>query len=497
MTQRTARHRTALAAILIIVLALASAGTYVLIRDTEAEIDLYEDGVALGTDGTVYRLPAGFDATYLEGSRVLDPSTLHDDDLLPTGDVTSVIVPVGGGLPASVLTDVEAAETAAAESREWLAAGTIPGATSDMQELGEDALLDLKSLVLDDGAAVAAPSPPWWYAWPRDGAFVAVALARTGHVDDAGDVLAFLQTVQEDDGSFQARYLPDGSGPPDARGEQSDGPGWALWAAQEVLDATSIDERPAMRARLAPLIEASTEYLMNLVGTSTALPPASSDYWEVGVDELTLGTAGPVLAGLEASAAIYENTPDLERAEQSASAAATTRTAIERTFGTKGYPREISGGARDAATAFVLPPFQPEALDGAEEAWAASVDEMRRPAGGLAPGGSWKNDGVSWTPQTSLYAMTAATVDDRDQALDWLTWIDGHRTASGAIPEKVLADGSPAAVAPLAWSAANVVIALDTLDDLAPAPAEVTETDPPTDEPSDATLGAETATAAP
>ena len=40
---------------------------------------------------------------------------------------------------------------------------------------------------------------------------------------------------------------------------------------------------------------------------------------------------------------------------------------------------------------------------------------------------------------------------------------DAHRTSAGALPEKVLADGSPAAVAPLAWTAATVLLTLDRL----------------------------------
>ena len=128
------------------------------------------------------------------------------------------------------------------------------------------------------------------------------------------------------------------------------------------------------------------------------------------------------------------------------------------------YP---DGHEADAASAFLLPPFQPTALPGAGAAWRASATAMARPAGGLSPGAGWKDDGISWTPQTTLYGWVAAENGDRAQADRWLRWVDDHRTASGAIPEKVLADGSPAAVAPLAWSAACVLLALDTLDDAA------------------------------
>ena len=72
---------------------------------------------------------------------------------------------------------------------------------------------------------------------------------------------------------------------------------------------------------------------------------------------------------------------------------------------------------------------------------------------------------MSWTPETTLYALTAAANDEPELARELLDWTLEHRTSSGAIPEKVLADGSPAAVAPLAWSAANVVLAVCALDE--------------------------------
>lgn len=134
-----------------------------------------------------------------------------------------------------------------------------------------------------------------------------------------------------------------------------------------------------------------------------------------------------------------------------------------REFGPR-FARYTDGHDRDAASAFLLPPFQPAAVDGALSAWRAWADEMTRPAGGLAPGAGWPDDGISWTPQTALYGLTAAWAGDAETSRSWLTWIDKHRTPSGAIPEKVLADGSPTAAAPLAWSAACVVLAAARLD---------------------------------
>jgi glucoamylase len=413
-----------------------------------AVIRLYSDGLAVTADGSgPVAVPAGTTARYLPGSRVLDPG--------PGADAATSARALG----------------AAAASRAWLAEGSIPGAGGPYEDMARGALLDLRALLLDDGAAVAAWSPRWRYVWPRDSSFVAVALARTGHVDDAVEILEFLQRVQHRDGSFEARYLPDGSGPPDARGVQTDGTGWVLWAAQSVLAELPDDAaRTRTARRLRPLLDRSTDHVLALTGGRSALPPPSSDYWELRERKLTLGTAAPLLAGLTAAGSVYATLGEPVRSRAADERADALRDAVVAGFGPD-FARYAGGRHADAATAFLLPPFQPRPLPGALEAWQRSAPAMSRPAGGLAPGAGWKDDGVSWTPQTSLYALTAATTGDAPQADVWLTWIDAHRTSSGAIPEKVLADGSPAAVAPLAWSAACVLLALDALDAREPGDA--------------------------
>src|SRR5690606_15164214 len=97
------------------------------------------------------------------------------------------------------------------------------------RELVSTALLDLHVLSTG-GGTLAAMNPNWRYVWPRDSSFAAAAFAVSGHLEDAVGALDFLQEVQASDGSFEARYLPDGSGPPDGRLPQTDGTGWALWA---------------------------------------------------------------------------------------------------------------------------------------------------------------------------------------------------------------------------------------------------------------------------
>lgn len=415
-----------------------------------AQIPLYSDGIAVAANGDRTLLPA---------------QSAHD------GATPSVAAGTNGTNSSKKTRQLTPQESA------WLAEGTIPGRGTDYEDMATRALLDLHALTLPvttpiarqkkatSGiaplAAIAAWTPHWHYVWPRDASFAAVAFARTGHVDEALGTLVFLSTVQHDDGTFEARYLPDASGrTPDARAAQSDGAGWVLWATEQVLSALPASRRAAAWTALQPMATKARTAVLRLTNNGTTLPPASPDYWEVPEDDVTLGTAAPLLAGLEAAGQLFGGA--------SSTAAVNYRHVVQTTFGTRGFPRRLSlsgwSGAQDSASAFVLRPYVSTPLDGAEEAWRDSQPAMLRPAGGLAPGGSWRKDGISWTPTTSLYALAAASNGDRPQAEAWLTWLDAHRTASGSLPEKVLANGAPASVAPLSWTAANVLLALVELD---------------------------------
>ncbi|WP_157697171.1 twin-arginine translocation signal domain-containing protein [Brachybacterium avium] len=326
-----------------------------------------------------------------------------------------------------------------------------------LQDLAASALQDL--WVLGDAlpAPVAGWSPSWQHIWPRDAAFCAVALARVGHLDRAVDVLAHLQSLQARDGWFEARYDPGTDRAPDRRQRQFDGIGLLLWATAEVAAAAGRaggDRQEIVTQRLTTLVTVSVDALRSSTQDGAGMPPVSPDYWERREHSVTLWTMAATLMGLRAGASLTED-PEVHLA------AKTFTLLLEGTFGRGGYQRYRAGGGADSARALldasgchgVVPSGQ----------LAALRHELARPGGGIAPGASWRADGVSWTPSTSLLGLALARTGEHAAAMGILRWLAEHRTAAGSLPEKVLFDGRPAEVAPLAWTAANVLLTLDAL----------------------------------
>src|SRR5665811_769992 len=236
----------------------------------------------------------------------------------------------------------------------WLSLGSVPGKGTRWQEMSRTALLDLHQLSRQNGAVAAGAGGRWNYSWPRDTAFVAVAMARTGHQGEALQALRFLQHVQLVDGGFEARYLLDGSGPPDGRARQSDGAGWALWAAWEVSrasgDAASLTE-------LRSLLDKATSFALAATDDGRRLPPASPDYWEVRVSRTSLGTVAPLLAGLRASETMYSVLGEPALAARSGAASSRLRIIVGERFADR-YERlgsgRFGGGGLDAAITFLM-----------------------------------------------------------------------------------------------------------------------------------------------
>ena len=384
------------------------------------------------------RLPQGRWADLADGALTdllaLTGPALMPGPMIPAGPADPSAEPSAGPTPPPTPTSAGGTGREGRDSRETLP----PGAE-----------------VFPPGAVVAAPMSIWRYVWPRDAAFAAAALSAVNLADEALGVLGNLASWQRADGGFEARYTSSGR-VPDNRPAQADGAGWFLWASGRLL----ADGVPAadLRDRLgAPLARAASR-LLGITDTPSHLPAASPDYWEVAETVLTLGTAAPVLLGLEAATALARAGLDLGGPAQALAERVTAvRSAMERNFA-PAWGRHLRRDDVDAAIALVLPPFT-RPLAGARTVRQTAAARMHRPTGGLAPGAGWRDDGISWTPETALMAWSALSLGMEEEGTRLLAWLEAHRTAAGALPEKVLADGAPAGPAPLAWTCALILLA--------------------------------------
>jgi glucoamylase len=386
---------------------------------------------------------------------------------------SSVLRRSDGSFDVGPVSGVNPATEAAAAAR-WLDDGLIPGKTPVEVSMAERALLDLRLLLRPGGAAVAAWHPYWRHVWPRDASWVAAALSATGHRDDALSVLRFLQGVQSRDGRWEARYLLTGDGPvADGRPAQLDANGWVPWAVWSWYASGNADRAAPDRAALArlwPMVRTAADAAARSIG-ERGLPPPGPDYWESRTDQVTLGTAAPLLTGLRSAAAVAEALGYERDADRWHTSARQLDAGIAAAFAPLGYPRSPEpGSGADAAVTFLAPPFAP-ATPEIQQAVRSTAHRLRAPNGGVVPGEDWRHGrATTWTPQTAFFALAAAAAGDSHGADHWLRWLAAHRTSLGSLPEKVDREGRPASVAPLGWTAAIVLLALTAKERPLPIP---------------------------
>jgi GH15 family glucan-1,4-alpha-glucosidase len=179
-------------------------------------------------------------------------------------------------------------------------------------------LLILRTQIDNGGAIVAANDSDitllahdtYSYMWPRDGALVCQALARSGLSYAARRFFYFCNEVVSPDGYLMQKYNPDGSVASswhswfrDGRKRlpiQEDETALVIWALHQFFDRYRDVEfiRPFYRH----LIIAGAEFMYRYRDEETLLPLASHDLWEerYGVHTWTVAS---VIAGFKAAAA--------------------------------------------------------------------------------------------------------------------------------------------------------------------------------------------------
>ncbi|OIO54673.1 hypothetical protein AUJ46_02520 [Candidatus Peregrinibacteria bacterium CG1_02_54_53] len=332
------------------------------------------------------------------------------------------------------------------------------------------------------------------YVWPRDGAFISLALDEAKVHEVTRRFFEFCARMQTPDGYLLHKYNPDGSlgssWHPWYRNGQAQMPIqedetalviYALWKHFE-----RVQDFEFLQQMYESFVKRAGQFLTEFREKETGLPFPSYDPWEEHRGIFTY-TVACVAAGLHAAAQICQILGHHTHSERFHTAADETRQALlfhlyddkEKRF-VKMIRRENGRTTErdltiDASISAiwkfgVLPPGDPRVVSTMQQMKQALT--VHTPIGGLArftndvyhakvhpsaeiPGNPWIITTL-WNAQWLI--MQAKTLEDLKPAREILDWTADRASSTGILAEQTHPiTGEPLSVAPLAWSHATYV----------------------------------------
>jgi len=333
------------------------------------------------------------------------------------------------------------------------------------------------------------------YMWPRDGALITRSLDRAQYRNITERFFHFCKKVLTPEGYLFHKYKPDGSL----------GSSWHSWLKEGkvqlpiqedqialVLDAlwkhfVQHGDKTYVGSIFKSFIRKIAEFLCKFVDKGTGLPNESYDLWEekLGIHTFTCTT---VYAGLKA-AANFENIFGSEtRAQKYLKVAEQIKKKIlqymydpEKKVFIKGIYYEGDEIKRDNTIdassiygifEYGILPSSDERVQASIKTWLKTL-RVNTPIGGYAryendsyyrvskkvPGNPWFIISL-WLAE--YYISMATTQEELKPAIEIFEWVTNHTLETGILAEQLDPhSGNPLSVAPLTWSHAGFVIAIN------------------------------------
>ncbi|MFA5272696.1 MAG: glycoside hydrolase family 15 protein [Candidatus Peribacter sp.] len=332
------------------------------------------------------------------------------------------------------------------------------------------------------------------YVWPRDGAFIALALDQAHLHEVTRRFFEFCARVQTPDGYLLHKYNPDGSlgssWHPWYRDQEAQMPIqedetalviYALWKHFE-----RVQDFEFLQEMYEKFVKKAGQFLTEFREGETGLPFPSYDPWEEhrGVFTYTVAT---VAAGLHAAAQICQILGHHTHSERFHTAADETRQALhfhlydekEKRFMKMIRRKDGRTVERDLTIdASIAAIWKLNVLSANDPRVVSTMEQMKRsltvrtPIGGLArfthdvyhakvpltsaiPGNPWI---ITTLWEAQWHIARATTAEDLRPAKLALEWAADRASRTGILPEQAHpVTGEPLSVAPLAWSHATFV----------------------------------------
>ncbi|MEX1027573.1 MAG: glycoside hydrolase family 15 protein [Candidatus Paceibacterota bacterium] len=376
---------------------------------------------------------------------------------------------------------------------------TFSGVHDDVISLFKKSLLILRThcddrggiLASGDGASGMYGKDTYGYIWPRDGAFIALALDQAGYDDVARRFIEFTHNVLTEEGYILHKYQPD----------RSLGSSWHPWIQEGVEQLAIQEDETALLLYIFweyykrnkdleyveeiynSYIKRMADFLVSYRDETTGLPKPSYDLWEEknGVSTFTCASVyGALKAGCQFATLLGK---DDDAALYRQAALEVQEGIIEylydndagyfvKLLNRKGkeieYDRTVDVSSFYGVFQFGVLPPDDERLERAFQVTREKLSDPL-PTGGFAryegdryftvdpmlPGNAWFVTTL-WLTQYAI--RTATTQDDLKGVVSDLRWVAQHALASGVLSEQIDPHtGAQVSIAPLAWSHAEYV----------------------------------------
>lgn len=369
----------------------------------------------------------------------------------------------------------------------------------DIIQLFKQSLLIIRAHVDHNGGIIASGDSDllkqgrdyYNYMWPRDGAFITLALSKTGYTHVSKKFFRFAESLLTERGYLMHKYRPDGSF----------GASWHSWV-QDHKDYFPIQEDETALVIFAlwqfylnskdlefieemynPLIKKAAEFMITYIDPETGLPLPSFDLWEEKYGTTTF-TCAAVYAGLTAASKFAGLLGKKESEQKYQTFAEGIKTAMlehlydpdQKYF----YKSVYKNGTTyeidrtfDMSSIYALYEF--DILEITDERLVSSIEKVhneltcKTEIGGVAryvddyyfrvsydvPGNPWIITTL-WLAQ--YYIRKAKTEADFEPAIKLLHWAKDRALKSGVLSEQMNPyTGEQLSASPLVWSHAEFV----------------------------------------